>query len=103
MRQLVRKVGDGEEMMGAGDEASTQTLKEFCDACKSEVLPFCGSEDREDPLKATCPRNHVTLRCMRTLRICSDSTSVLTCPSCSSICLVTFPIMPCLFCETVLC
>ncbi len=96
MRQLVGKEG------GEGDEASTKTPKEFCDACKVEVLPFRGSEDRGDPLKARCPGNHVTRRCMRTLRICSDVASVLTCPLCSSICLVTFPTMPCLFCEITL-
>ncbi len=104
MRQLVGKVGGNEEVMGGGDKVvPTQTLKEFCEACKSEVLPFHGSEDNGDPLRATCPGNHVTRRCMRTLRISSDAASVLTCPLCSSICLVTFPTMPCLFCDMTLC
>ncbi len=104
MRQLVGKVGN---VMGEGDDdkvAAGVSTKEYCEACKSEILPFRGSEEGNgDPLKAMCPGNHATLRCMRTLRICSDVANVLTCPLCSSICLVTFPTMPCLFCDMTLC
>ncbi len=98
MRQLVGKEGGGKD----NEEASAKIPKEVCGACKLEMLPFHESEDRGDPLKARCPGNHVTRRCMRTLRICSDVTSLLTCPLCSSICLVAFPTMPCLFCEITL-